>query len=476
MDQIPPLLPQLADPRLEINFTIEMVFTADYPIPNPEPLIDRAVHHLEHLNDQSLGSKFYRVAGGYYRQRKDDQAMSLQFFDKALTLARNCGNTEEQTHILNDLALTKHSVSDYVGSQRHAREAEQRSQICGNVYVEALALNNLAMCCSHVGNNAAAIVLWQRGRQLLQLCGMSGGSLDHRIMAAQADVHSQKSEYAQARCVFTTIANDTSPSKDPLNHALSVINIAQMDLMSGKPEPDMQCNIEKAKEIFAAMCWPIGIDYCRIVLADLKLREKNIPHAKELFQTSLNSQWGKDAEVVAYTMARFADVTCWPSAEIKWSSSWQVVYLAHSKKSQSKIDLYKAFQFLGDGFMLQGDEYTAQSLFEVALEAFTEMDIHRSRADCMLRLGDIAKQSGGLVKAVGLWKDAHPLFEQSSQAKEVAKIDSRLAAIDADLLRQHEKSLQYLCALDAPTALFHAAINELNIEVVESRDPTSEQT
>ncbi|KAJ7444714.1 hypothetical protein FB451DRAFT_1413105 [Mycena latifolia] len=175
-------------------------------------------------------------------------------------------------------------------------------------------------------------------------------------------------------------------------------------------------------------------------------------------------------------MARLADVTCWPSAEIKWSSSWQVVYLAHSKKSQRKVDLYKAFQFLGDGFMLQGDEDTAHSLFEVALEAFTEMDIHRSRADCMLRLGDIAKQTGDLVKAVGLWKDARPLFEWSLQAKEVAKIDTRLDALDVDLLRQHEKSLQYLRMLDAPTTSLHAQIDQLNIEMVEDRDPTSEQT
>ncbi|KAJ7442845.1 hypothetical protein FB451DRAFT_1438005 [Mycena latifolia] len=175
-------------------------------------------------------------------------------------------------------------------------------------------------------------------------------------------------------------------------------------------------------------------------------------------------------------MARLADVSYWPSAEIKWSSSWQVVYLAHSKKTQHKVDLYKAFQFLGDGFMLQGDKDTAQSLFELALEAFTEMDIHRSRADCMLRLGDIAKQSGDLVKAVGLWKDARPLFERSSQAKEVAKIDTRLAAIDADLLRQHEESLQYLRMLDAPTTSLHAGIDQFNIEVMEDREFTNKQT
>ncbi|KAJ7442841.1 hypothetical protein FB451DRAFT_1376850 [Mycena latifolia] len=460
MNHITSLLPQLADPRLETNFIIEMLLTAFYsPILNAELLIDRAVHHLANLNDPSLASKFYAVAGEHYHGQKGDIARSLQFLDKALGLARNCGNVEEETRSLNNLALMKHSSGDYAGARRHAREAEELSQMCGNVYMEAVALDNQA-----------------RGRQLLQLCGMSSGSLDHRMMANQANVHSQQSEYAEAHSVFTIIATNTSPNKDPQRHAFSVINIAHINLMTGKPEPEVECNIEKATEIFTAMQRTLGIDWCRIVLADLKLRERDISYAKELFQAGLNSQWGKDAEFVAYTLARFADVTCWPSAEVKSSSSWQVVYLAHSKKSQSKVDLYKAFQFLGDGFMLQGDEDTAHCLFQIALEAFTEMDIHHSRADCMLRLGDIAKHSGDLVKAVRLWKDARPLFERSSQAKEVAKIDTRLAAVDANHLRQHEKSLQYVRTLDAPTTSLHAGIDQLNIEVVVDRDPTSEQT
>ncbi|KAJ7469517.1 hypothetical protein FB451DRAFT_1476337 [Mycena latifolia] len=429
MDQIPPLLPHLGDPRLEINFTIE-VLTEYSPIPNPELLIDRAVHHLANLNDPYLACKFYFASGAYYDSWKDDLAMSLQFLDKALTVARNCGNAEEQTRILNGLARMKHSIGDHSGAQIHAREAEERSQMCGNVYLEALALDNQALCCSCLGNSKAAIALWQRGRQLLQLCGMSSGGLDHRIMMAQANVHSQKSEYAEAHSVLTTIANNTSPNKDAGNHAWSIINIAQIDLVTAKPEPDVQCNIEKAKEIFTTMCLPRGIDYCGVLLADLKLRERDIPHAKELFQAGLNSQWGKDADVVAYTLARLAE----------------------------------------------GDEDTAHSLFEVALEAFTQMDIHRSRAECMLPLGDIAKECGDLVKAVGLWRDARPLFERSLQGKEVAKIDTRFAAIDADHLRQHEKSLQYLHTLDVPTTLLHAGIDELNIELVEDRDPTTEQT
>jgi hypothetical protein len=65
-------------------------------------------------------------------------------------------------------------------------------------------------------------------------------------------------------------------------------------------------------------------------------------------------------------------------------SSWTTVYLAHSIKFKEKLGINKALQFLGDIFLVQADEDTAVSLFSAALEGFTYMDVHRSRAECML--------------------------------------------------------------------------------------------
>jgi hypothetical protein len=61
---------------------------------------------------------------------------------------------------------------------------------------------------------------------------------------------------------------------------------------------------------------------------------------------------------------------------------------------------------------------------------FTYMDVHRSRAQCMLRLGDLAKKQGDLSRAVEFWKESRPLFERSVQAKDFAQIDARLGAVE----------------------------------------------
>ncbi|KAJ7467669.1 hypothetical protein FB451DRAFT_395488 [Mycena latifolia] len=477
MDKITLLLPQLGDPTLEINVTIELLLTAThYPISNPKLLIDRAVHHLANLNNDSLAFRFYHMTAVYYHNQKDDIAMSLRFFDKALMLARNCANVQAQARILNGLAIMERSTGDSSQAQTHAHEAQTSSQMCGNLYQEALALWTQATCCSKLGNLRAAIGLCQQGRQLLQLCGMHGGQVDHSMMISVANAHYTKSEYVEAHTIYTKIAHNTSPDKEPWPYAINLINIAHIDLMTGRPKGDVECNIEKALEIFTAMCVPSCIDLCRTVLGSLKLRERDIPEARILFQDALNSQWGKDANTVTSALERLADVSCWPSDEIPWSSRWAVVYLVYAKKSQQKVDLYRALQFIGEGFVLQGDIDTAHSLFEVALAEFTQVDIHRSRADCMRRLGDIAMGRRDVVKAVGLWTDARPLFERSLQANDIAKIDTRLAAVDVHILQQHAESLRYLSRVEAPSTSLVTGIDQLDIEGEKNRILTIEPT
>jgi hypothetical protein len=106
------------------------------------------------------------------------------------------------------------------------------------------------------------------------------------------------------------------------------------------------------------------------------------------------------------------------------------------------LGVHKALLFLGDVFISQRDDYTAHILFTVAVEGFNYMDVHRSRAQCLLRLGDLAHKKGDISHAVDFWTTARPLFERSSQEKEVAQIDARQAE-----LRRNEKMLVHLSGL-----------------------------
>jgi hypothetical protein len=138
----------------------------------------------------------------------------------------------------------------------------------------------------------------------------------------------------------------------------------------------------------------------------------------------------------------------------------------HSLKRKEKLGIYKALQFLGDLFLSQEDKHTATNLFTAALEGFTEMDVHHSRAECMLRLGDISMGHSDPLKAVEFWERARPLFEHSSQAKQVQHINERLTGISKDVLEQHRNNLAHLAELNAPVG----TIEELEDDLLDIED------
>jgi hypothetical protein len=167
------------------------------------------------------------------------------------------------------------------------------------------------------------------------------------------------------------------------------------------------------------------------------------------FRKYLNLSWGHRAELVTYCLESLANGNCWRATE--WDYTWSTVFLVHSAKTKEKRAIHKSLQFLADVFLGQGDENTAISLLIIALDGFTQMDVHCSRAECMLRLGDIEQDHGNVAKAVDLWNTAKLLFERSSQAKQVAQINKRLANItQADSEEPPTKLVVHLSELNVP--------------------------
>jgi hypothetical protein len=92
----------------------------------------------------------------------------------------------------------------------HAIEAQRLALISADLYREAQALDIEAACCYTLGNYKKAMSLCIRARNLLGLCGMSHGYLDHDILNAQAEIHRHKSEYVEAHSIHISILEETS--------------------------------------------------------------------------------------------------------------------------------------------------------------------------------------------------------------------------------------------------------------------------
>jgi tetratricopeptide (TPR) repeat protein len=351
----------------------------------------------------------YAAIGHYYMAHNHDIPTAIKFCERSLSVS---GNVKLQSHTLYYLAWCKWRLGDYSAAQRHAYEAQRLARISADLYMEAQALHIDAMCSTALGTYKKSISLCNRARDLLALCGISGDVLDRTIMNAQAEVHRCKSEYMEGHNIYTRILQEAPPNKDQLRRAWDLLNISEIGVSSGLTD-DIQRNIDIAKSIFTAIEDLRGVQYCDIVQADLNLREGKMLVAKALFEEGLRVSRGKHTDIVSLCLENLGNVSSWGAIDLM--PTWTTVFLAHSLKVKQNLETHKALQFLGDVFLTQGDESTAINLFTVALDGFTYMDVHSSRAECMLRLGDISKMRSDLFKAVGLWEKARPLFERSLQ-------------------------------------------------------------
>ncbi|KAF7344806.1 ATPase-AAA-core domain-containing protein [Mycena venus] len=426
LDSIPALLPRPSNHQLEALFITEVFFSIFYrPISNPDILIDQGMLHFNHFNDLSLEAKFHLAVGHYHRALKNDPSTALRFFTKAFSLAESCGDGNRQIEALASMAKLAYHTGKYFVALTHARLAQRLGKLHANLYGEAQALWIEGMCCRDIGDYKDAISQLHRSKDALGLCGVAGGHSHHLTMVDEAQVHLLKSEYVEARSILSEIVRAISPQRDPNLYAHSMLNFAEIGVRVGDSKSDVLRHLDAAKMVFQATKDIQSLMACDTILADLHLRDGDLAAAKMLFRLCIRSMSGIYNECVSFCMERLADVTRWGSTQS--IAPWAVVYLAHARKSQEKLAVNNAFLFLGDVFLSEADEETAHSLFVVALEGFTALDVHRSRAQCMTRLGDLANKRGDISDAMEFWKAARPLFERSLQGMEVTRIDSRLS-------------------------------------------------
>ncbi|KAJ7500061.1 hypothetical protein FB451DRAFT_49751 [Mycena latifolia] len=427
MDHVPKLLPPTYH-ELASNYIVEIFRSwARHHIPDPLTLIGQAQEHFLHFQDMSLQSIFYTTIGWYYLDHNNDISAATNFFETALELSRGCGDTGMQAHALSQISWVKWRLGEYTTARNHAIEAQRLAKLSANLYQEARALDDEATCCTSLGNYTDIIPLCQRARELLALCGLTGGNLDHTVMANEAEIHFLKSEYTEARSIYTALVHDMSPTHEPYNYAYVLLNIAEIDVIIGSPENEVCQNLDAARSILGTISLSVGFSFADRILADLHLREGRRAAAKGLLQKTVTACQGRNNEDFIKALARLANIKWWSPMEIDETFTWATILLGYGCKTREKLAIHNALMCLGEIFLDQSAHTTAQSLFIVSLEGFTKMDIHQGRGNCMLRLGDIAKKKGDMESAVKFWGKAGPLFKCSSQAVDMGRIQARLS-------------------------------------------------
>ncbi|KAJ7136205.1 hypothetical protein C8R46DRAFT_1322361 [Mycena filopes] len=433
------------DHNTHVTFIMETLWSWEYaPISNSNALIVQGIEHLHHCDDLLLKAmtsnqplSTMEWLSSWQKQRKIPQPKLRHFRD----WQRQIFAPAPPDHY--PIRQSEYLQIEYFGSlvtppkylvvivqypacQAYAQKAQQTARIHGNLYTEARALSYDILCLMALGNYTQCLTLAGRARSLLPLCGMASTELAYTLMQILGEVHKLKSEYEEAHKIHSHILPEAL-AHNPGQRGIALLNLAEVEVSMGVARSEIQQKLRAIQVITDTTGGTRLRTACETIQAELDLREENMA-ALLLFCKCLKLGWGNDSQVVAFCLERLADTARWEG--FHHDSSWSTIFLVHSLKQKERLGTHKALQFIGDIFFEDGDVGTATSLFSLALDGFTQMDVHRSRAECLVRLGDISKQNANPSKALELWQMAKPLFERSCQTKRVADIEKRVAEME----------------------------------------------
>ncbi|KAJ7240903.1 hypothetical protein C8J57DRAFT_1561900 [Mycena rebaudengoi] len=399
-------------------------------------------------------ARWYSALGLHFWGVKSDFTAALECCQTTYSLAESIGYpTIVGIHALIHMCHILNTTGKHFNALTHAKEAHRYAEHLGDIYSQAQSLWLQGGCHIQRANYWHAQYLLQKSKHILSTLGQQQSALELNILNLQAEVHLLKSDYLESRNLQVTIASRYQPTS--YKAILANLNIAFIDIATGVDSKVIRQNLDMAQSYLKALYGYIGRHTCLsadLVAAELCLRDGASETASAMFAKCFASSLDIDADLALSCLERLGD----PSTrmnDIQTTQRWTGILLALALKCQDKLQTMQAFRCLGQIFSVQGDNDTAHHLFTVALDGFTVMDVHRWQADCMVRVADIMNDCGEVMKAVDLWKTARPLFERSSQIKDIIKIDAKLVRVDSAVLAEYEEQLQRLSELHVPALL-----------------------
>ncbi|TFK37285.1 hypothetical protein BDQ12DRAFT_753359 [Crucibulum laeve] len=285
-------------------------------------------------------------------------------------------------------------------------------------YIPLGRFEEASMLCDHAAHICDALGLYTAIAPASLLFAFSRGALFFL-----------KSEYDHSREPMQKLrqALDSECFHDTIYYAHALHNLVDIEIATGKiATPQMQRNLEKLESMellsgYDDTLAPL-LHYSR---SQIYFANGDLKNAAIHCILSLGSFHLRAVAFRSLSLNFLGDIYL-KQQEHDDAMNTYILSLVFSLKITHKPFMYQAIRGIGDVFLVLDDINTAISLFQIALNAFIAMDVHRSKGDCMIRLGDIAHQCGELEKAKQLWEGAIPLFRRSEQGKEVIKCENRL--------------------------------------------------
>ncbi|KAJ7464171.1 hypothetical protein FB451DRAFT_1403533 [Mycena latifolia] len=418
-----------------------------------DALTTQGIRYFIEANDPEGQAGAYLALAGHHH-RVNDVHKALHFNKCAMDLATQINHPRYQVGALVRRGEIENGLGQYHDSLRHFREAEKVARLSGKVNEECKTFECISEC-----------------HKLLVDNGLGGSDRELGILDRKAEIHFQKSEYTEARELNELVARMAAQHRSTYFHANAVRTLAQLDIITEMGDSVILPNLRTARGLATDLEWPLALLYCDIHQCEWNLLRGNPSEA----YLSLKTIVAKDkvhAEIMFLALECLGELSngmCGLDETFRWAT----IYFAFARKTEDLGHSYQALRYLGDIFLAQGHEHMSLSVFQAVLNACTEMDIHRRRADIMSRIGDIFMRRGELDGAKEMWEAARPLFVRSSRLQDVASIDSKVAQLAPSRVESEdgteEQITNKLLDLGAPTSPLAWDFSESEAETPEKR-------
>ncbi|KAF7365512.1 CTLH domain-containing protein [Mycena venus] len=430
MTPLPALLESLGDSDLWLRYSASHVEGQHSTLSTDiETLVQRGLEIAQNPStDQHALTEFYNAIGLYYA-RAGQRTRAEEFLRLAMSLAEKIGDPVQQCFAIQ----TQCDLQTFAGNLQEgimlARQGQRLAQAIGDFHAESLSLLHEARTQFFLGRPSVALSLCATARDLVIHCGLDGSDTYLGILDTEAEIHQEKTEYREARLLHEEAIRLTSPTRAPFFHAHALTKLAWLDITIGSDDEKIFTTLEAARSVATRFKWPFGLQHCDYVAACAFLRRAEVARARDIFEIGVFLSRDLNMGLLSSCVEQLGN-PAHGMYEADKTFRWAVVYLALGCTLKTHRDIHQALRYLGDLFSMQGDDQSALNIFEAVLQASTELDVHRSRADCMLRIGNILMKYGDIQKGKQMWRDARPLFIRSAQVKCVEDIDRKLLDIE----------------------------------------------
>ncbi|KAF8186584.1 hypothetical protein K438DRAFT_2153271, partial [Mycena galopus ATCC 62051] len=441
-------LDKVNDPKLSGEFIIRVFQMWEFsPLINPENSLRVGLEHFRVINDMEGEAQLYYMAASYYLNSIQDYDMAQNFYECGLSLATQCKSDDARTLGLIGLATMASIHGNYAEGLNLAAEAHRISVARGYFTGELDSMRWQAYCYNGLGKFNHGLELVQKAKVIIACARIQGSQIENWWMNIEGCIYTWKTEYVKEQAIQEILLRQTSPVLSPLQHALALLNIAILNVLTGASAEIVTRNLDAAASIYQSVGKLDGMSRCALTRADLQLCEGHRVVARAEYIRLLAESEGKDLGCLHNCLHHLAS-SLNPVHNATEIARWAVVFVAFTllPSARDVVLLHFALQCFGDALAEQGINDTAINILTVALEGFTWMDVHSSRAQCMQSIGDLHMRRGEFSKASTFWKEARPLFEVSSQAKSVVGIDSRLAELE----KHHQANIDQFSNLNVP--------------------------